>query len=167
MIYLGLENHSTELLIKQKGFYMMPIKSSLKMLTFGYLILGILFTSVAYSEDWLKLGEQTESPKFGKTVYYVDVDSIKVDGDIRTVWLKSIFSKPQVYKEGKTYTDFRSFTYFNCPNKKQAVTQIDVYRSDGQLVGSGKQGINYLPISEGSLDDLMYKFVCSYKKVKN
>ena len=146
---------------------MIKIEDHLKSLITVSILIGLLWPLDAYSENWLKLGEQPESPKFGKTFYYVDKESIKIDGAIRTVWLKSVFSKPQPYKEGKTYTDFRSFTYFNCSNKTQAVTQIDVYSSDGKLVGSGKQGINYLPISEGSLDDLMYKFVCDYKKANN
>ena len=31
-----------------------------------------LLSNLVYSADWLKLGDQPDSPKFGKTNYYVD-----------------------------------------------------------------------------------------------
>ena len=121
-----------------------------------------MFKNDAISANWVKLSEVAELQRFGKTEYYVDIESIKREGDIRTVWLKSVFSKPQEYKEGKTFTEFLSFTHFNCSNKTQAITQIDAYSSDGKLVGSEKQAIKYVPISGGGLDDLMYQYVCGY-----
>jgi len=129
---------------------------------FIIIFLICIFTNDAISANWVRLGKVAESPRFGKTEYYVDIESIKREGDIRTVWLKSVFSKPQEYKEGKTFTDYLSFTHFNCSNKTQAITQIDVYSSDGKLVGSEKQAIKYVPISGGGLDDSMYQYVCGY-----
>jgi hypothetical protein len=130
----------------------------------SYLSLLVFFSSNVYSANWQALGELPETPKFGKTDYFVDLASISTDGSIRSVWLKSVFSKPQVYTQGKTYTDFLSFTYYNCSNKTYGVTRIDVYSPDGELVGSEKQHLDYVPIPKGSLDDKMYEFVCSYKK---
>ncbi|MDA2918548.1 hypothetical protein MYX76_03465 [Desulfobacterota bacterium AH_259_B03_O07] len=124
--------------------------------------LSFMFKNDAISANWVKLSEVAELQRFGKTEYYVDIESIKREGDIRTVWLKSVFSKPQEYKEGKTFTEFLSFTHFNCSNKTQAITQIDAYSSDEKLVGSEKQDIKYAPISDGSLDDSMYKYICGY-----
>lgn len=120
--------------------------------------------SNAYSANWQALGEVPESPKFGRTDYFVDTESLTIDSNIRSVWLKSVFSKPQVYTPGNTYTDFRSFTYYDCSKKTYAVTRIEVYSSEGGLVGSEKQGANYVPVPEGSLDSTIYGFVCSYKK---
>jgi hypothetical protein len=142
----------------------MQIKSFYRRLLISYLSILIFCSSNAYSANWQALGELPESPKFGKTDYFVDIESISIDGNIRSVWLKSVFSKPQLYTQGRTFTDFLSFTYYNCSNKTQAVTQIDVYSADGELVGSEKQDIKYLPIPGGGVDDKMYEFVCNYKK---
>jgi hypothetical protein len=143
---------------------MTEIRPSLKRLLIVYVFIGIFCSFNAYSANWQPLGEIPESPKFGKTDYYVDIESISRDGNIRTVWLKSVFSKPQPYEEDKTYTSLLSFAHYNCSNKTYSVTRIDVYNADGELVGSEKQDVNYVPIPEGSLDDKMYEFVCSYKK---
>jgi hypothetical protein len=142
----------------------MRIKSVYCRALIGYLSILILWSSDAYSANWQALGEIPESPKFGKTDYFVDLESISIDGNIRSVWLKSVFSKPQSYSQGKTYTDFLSFTYYNCPNKTYGVTRIDVYSPDGQLVGSEKQDLKYVPIPEASLDEKIYGFVCNYRK---
>lgn len=130
----------------------------------GYLSILIFCSSDVYSANWQRLGELPESPRFGKTDYFVDIESINIDGNIRSVWLKSVFSKPQSYKQGKTYTDFRNFTYYNCSNNTYAVTSVDVYNSDEELVGSEKQSINYVPIPDGSLDEEIYGFICNYRK---
>lgn len=142
--------------METKSFYRRMLISCLSVLVFC--------SSNAYSADWQPLGEVPKSPKFGKTDYFVDIASISINGNIRSVWLKSVFSKPQVYTPGKTYTDFLSFTYYNCSNKTYGVTRIDVYSPDGQLVGSEKQDLNYVPIPEGSLDEKIYEFVCKYNK---
>lgn len=142
----------------------MQIRNCILGTVLTYIHLLVFCSAIAYSANWQKFGELPESPKFGKTDYFVDVDSIIINGNIRSVWLKSVFSKPQSYTQGKTYTDFLSFTYYNCSNKTQAITQIDVYSPDGELVGSEKQDINYVPIPGGSLDERIYEFVCKYKK---
>ena len=130
----------------------------------SFLFVLVFCSSNANSASWVALGEVPESPRFGKTDYFVDIASIGTDGNIRSVWLKSVFSKPQAYTQGKTYTDFLSYTYYNCSNKTYGVTRIDVYGPDGKLVGSEKQDLNYVPIPGGSLDETIYKFVCNYEK---
>jgi len=142
----------------------MQIKSFYRRMLISYLSVLVFCSSNAYSANWQALGELPESPKFGKTDYFVDLGSIGTDGNIRSVWLKSVFSKPQPYGEDKTYTSLMSFAHYNCSNKTYVVTRIDVYSAEGELVGSEKQHLNYVPIPEGSVDDKMYEFVCSYKK---
>ena len=142
----------------------MQIKSFNRRVLISYFFVLVFCSSNAYSANWQALGELPESPKFGKTDYFVDIASISTDGNIRSVWLKSVFSKPQAYTQGKTYTDFLSFTYYNCSNKTYGVTRIDVYGPDGKLVGSEKQDLNYVPIPGGSLDEKIYEFVCNYEK---
>lgn len=139
-----------------KSFYLGVLTSFLSILVFC--------SSNAYSANWQSLGELPESPKFGKTDYFVDLASISSNGSIRSVWLKSVFSNPQPYGEDKTYTSLLSFAHYNCAKKTYGVTRIDVFSSDGELVGSEKQDLNYVPIPEGSVDEKMYEFVCSYKK---
>ena len=142
----------------------MKIKSFYRGLLISYLSVLVFCSSNAYPANWQSLGELPESPKFGKTDYFVDLASIRTDGSIRSAWLKSVFSIPQPYEGDKTYTSLLSFAHYDCSNKTYGVTRIDAYSPDGKLVGSEKQHLNYVPIPEGSLDDKMYEFVCSYKK---
>lgn len=142
----------------------MQIKSFYRGVLISYLSVLVFCSYNAYSADWQPLGEFPESPKFGKTDYFVDIASISINGNIRSVWLKSVFSKPQVYTQGKNYTDFLSFTYYNCSSKTYGLTRIDVYSPDGELVGSEKQDLKYAPIPERSLDEKIYEFICNYKK---
>jgi hypothetical protein len=142
----------------------MQIKSFYCGIVISFLSILVFCSSNAYSANWQALGELPESPKFGKTDYFVDLASISTAGNKRSVWLKSVFSKPQPYGEGRTYTSLLSFAHYNCSNKTYVVTRIDVYSAEGDLVESEKQDLNYVPIPEGSLDDKMYEFVCNYKK---
>ena len=124
----------------------------------------IFCSSIAYSATWRQFGELPESPKFGRTDYFIEIESINIKGDVRSALLKSVFSKPQTYNEGKAYTDLLSFAHYNCSNRTQAISRIDVYSTNGELVGSEKQDIIYVPVPEGSLDEKIYQFVCNYKK---
>ena len=142
----------------------MQIKSFCRRLLTSFLTVLVFCSSNAYSANWQSLGELPESPKLGKIAYFVDLASISIDGSIRSVWLKSVFSIPQPYGEDKTYTSMLSFANYNCAKKTYGVTRIDVFSADGELVGSGKQDLKYVPIPEGGADDKMYEFVCNYKK---
>lgn len=142
----------------------MQIKSLCWRMLTGYISILIFCFSNAYAANWQSRGELPESPKLGKIDYFVDLESISIDGSIRSAWLKSVFSKPQPYGEDKTYTSMLSFAHYNCAKKTYGVTRIDVFSPDGELVASAKQDLNYVPIPEGGVDDKMYEFVCSYKK---
>jgi hypothetical protein len=91
-----------------------------------------LFTAVsAYCADWVEVGADTQAK------YYVDVDSIKVDGENVSVLKRGIFTQILTDTLGGNSATFKETigtVEIDCARRINRVIQIDMIGENGELV---------------------------------
>lgn len=89
--------------------------------------------SAAIAADWVEVGADTE------TKYYVDVDSIKVDGENVSVLKRGVFTHVLTDTLGgqtMTFKETIGTVEIDCARRINRITQIDMIAENGELVWS-------------------------------
>jgi len=97
-------------------------------------LLGLtLFTVTANATDWVEVGADTEAK------YYVDVDSISVDGENVSVRKRGIYTHVLTDNFGgqsATFKESMGTIELDCGRRINRVTQIDMIGENGEVVWS-------------------------------
>jgi len=99
----------------------------------AWLIGLALFAAAANATDWVEVGADTEAK------YYVDVDSISVDGENVSVRKRGIYTHVLTDNLGGQPTTFRETIgtiELDCGRRINRVTQIDMVGENGEVVWS-------------------------------
>ena len=89
--------------------------------------------SAAVAADWVEVGADTQAK------YYVDVDSIKAEGENVSVLKRGIFTQVLTDRLGGTLATFRQTigtVEIDCARRINRVTQIDMIGENGEVVWS-------------------------------
>jgi hypothetical protein len=92
-----------------------------------------MWFTLAIAADWVEVGADTEAK------YYVDVDSIKVDGENVRVIKRGIFTQVLTDTLGSTSATFKETigtVEIDCTRRINRVTQIDMVGENGEVVWS-------------------------------
>ena len=104
----------------------------LKMATARLAATAALFAAVsANCADWVEVGADTQAK------YYVDVESIKVDGDNVSVFKRGIFTQILTDTLGGASTTFKETigtVEIDCARRINRVTRIDMIGENGEVV---------------------------------
>lgn len=98
-----------------------------------WLLALILVSLPAIAEDWVEVGADTEAR------YYVDVDSIEVDGENLRVLKRGIYTQVHTDNLGGNPTTFRETIgtiEIDCGRRINRVIQIDMIGLDGEVAWS-------------------------------
>ena len=93
----------------------------------------ILMAHLAFAADWVEVGADTEAR------YYVDVDSIEVDGENVRVLKRGIYTQVHTDNLGGNPTTFRETIgtiELDCGRRINRVIQIDMIGLDGEVAWS-------------------------------
>ena len=105
---------------------------NLKMATARLAATAALFAAVsANCADWVEVGADTQAK------YYVDVESIKVDGDNVSVFKRGIFTQILTDTLGgasTTFTETIGTVEIDCARRINRVTRIDMIGENGEVV---------------------------------
>ena len=89
--------------------------------------------SAAVAADWVEVGADTQAK------YYVDVDSIKTEGENVSVLKRGIFTQVLTDRLGGTLATFRQTigtVEIDCARRINRVTQIDMIGENAEVVWS-------------------------------
>ena len=92
-----------------------------------------LFAVTANATDWVEVGADTEAK------YYVDVDSISVDGENVSVRKRGIYTHVLTDNFGgksATFKESMGTIELDCARRINRVTQIDMIGENGEVVWS-------------------------------
>src|SRR5258708_10809955 len=92
--------------------------------------------SLAIASEWVEVGADTQ------TKYYVDVDSIKVDGENVSVLKRGVFTQVLTDTLGGTSVTFKETigtVEIDCTRRINRITQIDMIGENGEVVWSSGQ----------------------------
>ena len=89
--------------------------------------------SSAIAADWVEVGADTQAK------YYVDMDSIEVDGENVRVLKRGIFTQVLTDTLGSTSATFKEtigIVEIDCARRINRITQIDMIGENGEVVWS-------------------------------
>ena len=116
------------------GYRRPMANSKLKKATAWLAATAALFAAVsANCAEWVEVGADAQAK------YYVDVDSIKVDGDNVSVLKRGIFTQILTDTLGGASTTFKETigtVEIDCARRINRVTRIDMIGENGELVWS-------------------------------
>lgn len=99
----------------------------------AWLIGLALFAAAANATQWVEVGADTEAK------YYIDVDSISVDGDNVSVQKRGIYTHVLTDNFGghtATFKETLGTIEMDCVRRINRVTQIDMIGENGEVVWS-------------------------------
>lgn len=100
------------------------------------LVAAIASIGAATATDWIEVGADTQAK------YYVDVDSIKVDGENVSVLKRGVFTElltDTLGNKSATFKETIGTVEIDCARRINRVTQIDMIGENGDVVwSSGK-----------------------------
>ncbi|MBI3529457.1 MAG: hypothetical protein HY067_16015 [Betaproteobacteria bacterium] len=91
------------------------------------------WSATAHAQSWIEVGADTQAK------YYVDVDSIRVDGENVSVLKRGIFTQVLTDTLGGVSATFKETigtVEIDCARRINRVTQIDMIGENGELVWS-------------------------------
>ena len=97
------------------------------------MIAALTMPTAVRAEDWLEVGADTQAK------YYVDVDSIKVEGENVRVLKRGVFTQTLTDTLGGTSATFNQTVgtvEIDCARRINRITQIDMLNENGELVWS-------------------------------
>jgi len=102
-------------------------------MTRPWLVALALFAAAANATEWVEVGADTEAK------YYVDVDSISLDGDNVSVRKRGVYTHVLTDTFGgqsATFKETIGTIELDCARRINRVTQIDMIGENGELVWS-------------------------------
>jgi len=134
-------------------------------LTLGVILIGLLIFRYAevWGEDWVRYGKR----RIGS--YYYNQQSVtRQSEDIVRAWNKIVFTKKGVEKIverlGKSYENAGydiSLKEINCTDKTQRSISSNIYSRKGELLRTPPYNIEWEPITQGTLSDILLQKVCN------
>lgn len=123
----------------------------------------ISISTLARASDWKYLGTDTTGDD-----YYIDAESISIEGDTRTFWFYKRFNEPRAVNNKLIYA-LKSQSSINCTKRTHRPLIGQTLDSKGNQVqyGDYRSDLSDVPIIPDSSEDMMRKYVCSIKKDAN
>jgi len=111
----------------------------------------------ALARQWVMLGG-------GNPVVFVDLDSIKGEGDTRTFWSRIVYENDK-YQSGYLYRFSTSLMYVNCQKEKIASIKTILYDDKGSVVksfdfGDSMAEINSELVVPDTIGEAQLRYVC-------
>lgn len=106
------------------------------------------------AENWYKVAVAEDN----KVETFVDVDTIKYEGNVGEFWMYHDFKGTNSY-DGKPIEKASSLSVVNCQSRTIGYTEVILEFSDGNKKKS-KMKLEEKPVLSGSVDEAVLVFVC-------
>lgn len=117
---------------------------------------------VTLAGEWKQVGTSEN-----KDVWYIDIDSILVEGEVRTFWAQMDHNVPQEYN-GKTYQKTQTKVSINCSRRTYDILGVARKDSKGEVLSyenlTDKDSNKNRPIVKRSVFDYISQYVCRDKQ---
>lgn len=118
----------------------------------------ILNVPSALARQWVRISDNDN------VAIFVDVDSIKGEGETRTFWSKTFYAQDR-YQNGYYFRSITSLLYVECRNEKMGTIRSVFYNNDGMVVRSFDNDnfavVDAQEVVPDSVGELQLRYVCS------
>jgi hypothetical protein len=123
----------------------------------------LLAVGAAQASDWVSLGKTDD----GKQEIFVDVSSVRVEGDIRRAWMKFVVAPHTLRGTGPNSRKWASNSVrrdaYNCRNETHKLEALTVYFEDGTNDSYYPSAAQWEPVAPDTVSDTVMRFVCAWK----
>ena len=120
--------------------------------------LMLLVTATAASAEWTAAGDSDEF------IQYVDIATIRRNGNFVEMWSLTDFKTVQKSAAGKSYSSEKQQAEYDCKEKKKGYLGLALYAGK---MGSGKDvfstsetSMKWFPIGRGGIGETEWKIAC-------
>ncbi len=120
-------------------------------------ILAIMVLPLGVKAGWVQLAADEVAHE------YVNLETVKQEGNIVMMWNMSDFTAPQPVGNGSTYLSSRVLQAYDCLSKKKQIQTLIHYRNPmgkGQLVFYDKTPGGWRKVAPGSLGEVHLNAAC-------
>jgi len=120
----------------------------------------------AHAEKWVSAGETLD----GKDKYFVDVSSIRIAGDLRQAWVKTVFAPHSNWnvrvrdgRETKIWIDYQlAHEVYNCADHVFRQESLSLHLEEGisQKIPPEVLGAQWRPIEPATTAAVIFDFIC-------
>ena len=123
----------------------------------------VIVCSTAQASNWVTIGESND----GLIETFIDVSSIRIEGDVRRAWFKSVY-KTHTKKStgnGKYWSYTVSKTAFNCTEEMFRSEAGNVYYEDGTYDSMPAENYPkpWAPVAPDTLGSVKMLLICTWK----
>jgi len=111
-------------------------------------------TARAQADRWVAVGTDADG------IIYLDQTTVQMDGPIRTVWFKSVYSPPRQVLDMKLATTLEH-DQFDCTNRTTLLMTYVMKDSKDSVLATGPRTRNPpLPVAPETIGEVELNFVC-------
>lgn len=124
------------------------------------LALLVMLSTSASASDW------KEFEKSDGVISYLDLDSLMKDETTYTVWLKSVYAKPQKIKQkasGAVYFHKLELMHVNCSGRSYFIEKTVYLTKDGTPVSTKKAETGPETVLPDSPAEIRYDAICKMR----
>jgi hypothetical protein len=125
---------------------------------FAITMLAILANHAALAEDWLSL---TKTSDDHPTEIFIDLSSVVLKNNIRTVWTKSVLLSPQGNDERRIAFGIQPMS-FDCKASLVQAGSIEIHYTDTERLGFIDTHKSWKP-ADDPLTQMLERLVCTFK----
>lgn len=120
--------------------------------------LTLTYAEAAYASRWTPFAE------IAGDLYFIDADAIVIQDSVSTFWLKTVFAE---LGEKGLAASIEKWMH-DCQNNRAKMIAVTLYKSNGQIIGSGEQPryeIAWKAISPGSRTEKIHHQICQSSSI--
>jgi hypothetical protein len=120
---------------------------------------AVLALSLPVHAQWAEIGKDAEE----KMTVYIDVNTLRRDGQIRNVWMLYDFKYYTKHDNGSMFRSMRVLRQFECSTERARNLAVDLHRqamAGGELIDSSEQQGAWSPVRPQTFDATVIAAVC-------
>ncbi len=119
---------------------------------------GFALTPAAGAVDWKNAGKT-----YGGNDVFVDLDGVRVGGDVRTAWVRVDYARPVELPNGSARS-MQALAHFDCPKGASAGIRVIFYADAATgrvLLVNEEETVRMSPDPDGSFGKLAGQAICA------
>jgi hypothetical protein len=121
-----------------------------------------LACGTAQASNWISVGKTND----GKSESFIDLQSVRIDGDIRRAWVKTVYaSRSNPGPFGKYWASTVARTSFNCSEETRRWDALTIYFDDESLrsIPASQYPTAWEPVTPDTIESANMAFICAWK----
>jgi len=124
------------------------------------LIIGFITSNLGYAEDWKLVAESTDDVRT-----YLDIDTLNYHSKDNSVSVWSKVNNINEQLDSGILTEYKTLDYYFCSSTTSTTVKGIAYDKQGNILETSDSIIGPSNIVPGSVEDIVFNYVCKNPKL--